>query len=107
MDAVVDLRAGSPTYGKHALFELDEEHANMIYLAEGLAHGFMVLSEWATLVYATTSGYAQESDSGIRWDSAGIPWPDVNPIISERDASLVPLDGFNTPFAFHAGDKDI
>ena len=99
LDVALDVRSGSPTFGKYELFYLNEEAANMVYLAEGLAHGFLVLSDSATLVYATTSGYAPASDSGIRWDSAGIPWPTVVPIVSERDSRLVPLDEFVSPFA--------
>ena len=88
LDAVVDVRPASPSFGKHILRELAADSANMLYLPEGTAHGFYVLSETATLMYAVTSAYAPECDGGIRWDSAGIEWPDNDPIVSERDQQL-------------------
>lgn len=88
LDAVVDLREDSPTFGQHVLKELSSAACNMLYLAEGLAHGFYVLSETATLVYSVTSVYSPEYDSGIHWKSAGIDWPAENPIVSKRDRSL-------------------
>jgi dTDP-4-dehydrorhamnose 3,5-epimerase len=91
MDAVVDIRPRSATFGKHILRELGAGSANMLYLAEGLAHGFYVLTESATLMYSVTSAYAPECDAGIRWDSVGIEWPDVAPIVSERDQQLPPF----------------
>jgi dTDP-4-dehydrorhamnose 3,5-epimerase len=98
LDAVVDLRSGSPTYGWHVLFEVSEEKANMIYIPRGLAHGFYVLSERATMVYKVSSVYAPEYDSGIHWKSAGIPWPDDKPIISKRDNGFEQFRYFNSPF---------
>lgn len=92
LDAAVDLRPGSPAFGRHALRELSGERANILYLPEGLAHGFYVLSASATLIYAVTSEYDSASDAGIRWDSAGIEWPDRNPIISQRDQQLPSLE---------------
>jgi len=88
LDAVVDLRKHSPTFGQHILRELSSAASNMLYLAEGLAHGFYVLSERATLVYSVTSTYSPEHDSGIHWQSAGIVWPSDNPIVSKRDQDL-------------------
>ena len=100
MDAVVDLRVGSPTLGEYAMFELGGDMANMVYVPNGLAHGFYVTSHSAIVVYKTTSVYARAHDAGIRWDSAGIPWPDSHPIISERDRGLVKLREFESPFEF-------
>jgi dTDP-4-dehydrorhamnose 3,5-epimerase len=88
LDAAVDLRPRSSTFCKHILLELCAGAANMLYLPEGVAHGFYVVTESATLIYSVTSAYAPECDSGIRWDSAGIEWPDDDPIVSERDRQL-------------------
>jgi dTDP-4-dehydrorhamnose 3,5-epimerase len=101
-DAVVDLRKGSPAYGKHALFRLSGERANMVYIPKGCAHGFYALSEQATLVYQVTTAYDPELDAGIRWDSAGIPWPDAVPTLSGRDQGFPTLAEFASPFEFHA-----
>ena len=99
MDAIVDLRKDSPTYGNYATYELSSEKANALYLAKGIAHGFYVLSEFAIVVYKVTSLYSSEHDTGILWNSVGIPWPDPYPIMSERDKSLVPFADFKTPFS--------
>ena len=99
-DVVVDLRVGSPTYGKFASFILSAETANMIYVPRGLAHGFYTLSDSAIMVYNVTSVYSPQHDTGIRWDSVGIDWPSDKPIISERDGRFVPLADFESPFRF-------
>jgi dTDP-4-dehydrorhamnose 3,5-epimerase len=88
LDAIVDLRPGSSTYGRHILVPLSAERANMLYLPGGVAHGFYVLSDMATLVYSVSSVYDSVCDAGIHWASAGIDWPDQDPIVSERDAKL-------------------
>ena len=100
LDAVVDLRMGSPTYAGFATLELDEARSNGLYIPRGLAHGFYVLSSEAVLMYGTTTLHAPEFDKGIRWDSAGIPWPTANPVLSARDRSLPPMNKFQSPFLF-------
>ncbi len=100
IDAVVDIRRGSPTFGEHVLFELSGETANQVYVPKGCAHGFYVTTSQATVVYNVTSVYAPEHDAGIRWDSAGISWPDDQPVLSPRDAGFPPLSEFDTPFRF-------
>lgn len=101
-DVVVDLRAGSPSFGKHAIIELSADAANMVYIPAGLAHGFCVLSKQATLVYKVTSQYSAPCDQGILWDSAGIDWAVTSPILSARDKSHPRLQDFLTPFRFFA-----
>lgn len=100
LDVVVDLRVGSPTYGHYALFELSAAKANSIYIPKGMAHGFCVLSEQATMVYKVGSVYSPAHDAGVRWDSAGIPWPTTEPVLSARDESFSPLDKFISPFSY-------
>jgi dTDP-4-dehydrorhamnose 3,5-epimerase len=100
MDVAVDLRVGSPTYGRHAVVELSMERGNAIYLPSGFAHGFYVPEGEATLVYNVTTGYAPESDAGIRWDSAGIAWPAAAPVVSDRDAGFPALAEFVSPFRY-------
>jgi dTDP-4-dehydrorhamnose 3,5-epimerase len=100
LDAGVDLRRGSPTYGKHVTLELSADKGNAIYLPRGLAHGFCVLSDQATVFYGVTSLYSPEHDLNIHWNSAGIPWPTISPIVSERDAKAPRLDDFESPFVF-------
>jgi dTDP-4-dehydrorhamnose 3,5-epimerase len=100
LDAAVDLRKDSPTYGKHVVLELDASQGNMVYLPVGMAHGFYTLSEMATLLYNTTTMHSPAHDSGIRWDSAGIAWPTTHPILAPRDAQFVGLGEFQTVFEF-------
>lgn len=106
LDVAVDLRAGSPSFGQHVALELSATKANMLYLPEGVAHGFCVLSDQATMIYKVSSQYSPENDKGILWSSAGIEWPTTNPILSQRDRSHPRLDEFETPFRFldHGGE---
>lgn len=98
MDVVVDLRKKSPTYKEYVVFELSEEKANMVYIPKGMAHGFCVLSDQATMIYKVSTVYAPAYDSGIRWDSLGIDWPIADPVMSSRDQEFLPLDKFESPF---------
>ena len=97
-DVVLDLRRASPTYGAHATFRLNGEDSTQVYVPRGCAHGFCTLSERATMLYNVTTVYAPSHDSGIRWNMAGIVWPVNNPIVSERDAALPVLAGFDSSF---------
>jgi dTDP-4-dehydrorhamnose 3,5-epimerase len=100
LDVAVDLRRGSPAYGRHVAVKLSTEHGNALYLPRGVAHGFCTPRGPATLVYNVETVYAPEQDTGIRWDSAGIDWPVRRPVVSERDAGLPRLEDFDSPFTF-------
>ncbi len=100
LDAVVDLRVGSSSYGQYALFQLSAETANSVYIPKGMAHGFCVTSAQATLAYKVTTVHSVQHDSGILWHSAGIPWPVTQPQVSERDGGLCPLNQFQSPFQY-------
>ena len=99
-DFVVDLRVGSPTYGKHLSINLSSKKGNMIYIPKGMAHGFCSLSKTSILVYKASTIHHPHKDSGIKWDSAGISWPNENMIISERDKSFPKLKDFKSQFRF-------
>lgn len=103
-DVAVDLRAGSPTYGQHAVVELSAQAANLLYIPPGLAHGFCVLSDWATLVYKVSSQYSPDHDAGILWNSAGIDWAVDEPVLSARDQAHPGLGDFLTPFGSNPGE---
>jgi len=98
LDVVYDLRRESPSYGQVYSRELSSERGNMLYVPEGLAHGFYVLSDSATFVSMNSKKFAPECDRGIRWDSIPFDWPDKNPIVSEKDRSMVSLEKFQNPF---------
>jgi dTDP-4-dehydrorhamnose 3,5-epimerase len=87
-DVVVDLRRGSPTFGRWEGFTLDDESMRQLYIPIGFAHGFCVTSDVADVVYKCTSYYDAATESGIAYDdpAIGIEWPlGVEPIVSERD----------------------
>ena len=89
-DVGVDIRLGSPTYGKWVGEVLSAENKRMLYIPPGFAHGFCVLSDVAEVLYKTTEEYAPEYDAGIRWNDPeiGIKWPIEHPILSKKDAAL-------------------
>jgi dTDP-4-dehydrorhamnose 3,5-epimerase len=97
LDVIVDLRATSPSYRQHIAVPLDE-HTTAIYIPRGCAHGFLTLSEVATVVYNVTSVYEPTADAGIRWDSIGFAWPTQNPIVSDRDVAFNSLADYQTIF---------
>lgn len=93
-DVTVDLRKSSPAFGKWVGVELSEENRRQIWVPAGFAHGFVVLSESADLVYKTTDYYAPADERCIMWNdpAIGIRWPlDVAPILSEKDSRGVSL----------------
>jgi len=98
LDVVVDLRRSSPTYKKSFSIILDSEKGNSLYVPEGLAHGFYVLSEHCIFLSLNSKKYSSEFDSGIRWDSIDFDWPDKHPIISEKDKNMPQLSDFYSPF---------
>ena len=98
MDVVVDLRRGSPEYGRHEIFDLSEESGDILYIPVGCGHGFLTLSATAMLFYDVTSVYAPEYDRGIRWDSLDVAWPIDSPILSARDAGFAGFAEFDSPF---------
>jgi dTDP-4-dehydrorhamnose 3,5-epimerase len=102
IDAVVDLRVGSPTYGEYETFELSQDNARAIYIPEGFAHGFYATSKEAIMVYNLSRVYAPDHDRGVRWDSVRISWPTggANPIISQRDRAFLPFSEFESPFIY-------
>ncbi|MDR7417225.1 MAG: dTDP-4-dehydrorhamnose 3,5-epimerase [Armatimonadota bacterium] len=92
-DVAVDIRRGSPTYGRWVAVTLSEQEHTMLYVPPGFAHGFCVLSEGADVLYKCTEEYDPALDRGIRWDDPdlGIPWPVKDPLLSEKDRAWPPL----------------
>jgi dTDP-4-dehydrorhamnose 3,5-epimerase len=91
-DVAVDIRPGSPTFGKHVAARLSEENFHQLFVPPGFAHGFCVLSEVAEVEYKCTAFYDRADEIGIRWDTAGIDWPLRDPLLSAKDAALPSLD---------------
>jgi dTDP-4-dehydrorhamnose 3,5-epimerase len=92
-DVVVDMRKGSPTYGKWLGALLSSEKKQMLYVPVGLAHGFCVTTDEADVCYMTTAEYAPEFEAGVIWNDPelAIEWPIREPELSPRDRSWPPL----------------
>jgi len=92
-DVAVDIRKESPTFGKWVGQTLSEKNHKMLYIPEGFAHGFCTLSDTANVFYKVTNEYSPENDLGIIWNdpNVSISWPIKNPIVSEKDKKLPPL----------------
>lgn len=87
-DVAVDLRVESETYGKYVKVELSEDNKHMLFIPEGFAHGFVVLSDEAELLYKASGEYSQAHDRGVLWNDKdiNIDWEiDFEPILSEKD----------------------
>jgi dTDP-4-dehydrorhamnose 3,5-epimerase len=88
LDVAVDVRVGSPTFGRHVAVELSEENGRQFYIPRGFAHGFVVLSEFADFFYKCDDFYSPKDEFVVRWDDPvlGIDWRITNPSLSPRDA---------------------
>ncbi len=93
-DVAVDIRRGSPTFGQWVGTHLTAENRHQIFVPEGFAHGFCVLSETADVLYKCTDFYAPDDDFGILWSdpTIGIDWPVQTPILSVKDSQNPRLD---------------
>jgi len=101
-DVVIDLRKHSPTYGKWISEILSDENHNLIYIPEGFAHGYCVLSDEADIFYKVNQEYSPEYDSGFIWNDPeiNIKWPIDKPIISEKDLKLPLLKNADNNFEY-------
>ena len=86
-DVAVDIRKGSPTFGRWVGRRLSADQRNMLYIPEGFAHGFCVLSETAEVTYYCTQAYSSQQEGGIIWNDPQlmISWPLSQPIVSDKD----------------------
>ena len=102
LDVAVDIRKGSPTYGKHVAVELTEDNHRQFFIPRGFAHGFAVLSDTAVFQYKCDEFYHPEADGGISIidGSLGIDWkiPTDKTLLSEKDTKHALLKDFDTPF---------
>jgi dTDP-4-dehydrorhamnose 3,5-epimerase len=99
LDVIVDLRQGSDTFHKFFATVIDPD-SGAIVVPEGCAHGYEVLSEFATVCYAQTMPHSSDHDTGILWNSFGMEWSTSTPILSARDLGLPLLSEFTSPFTF-------
>lgn len=95
-DVAVDIRRGSPTFGKRCGVVLSEKNRRSFYIPEGFAHGFFVMSEWAEFTYKCSNYYSPPDERGIRWNdpALALDWPlaaGEQPIVSDKDAAYKTL----------------
>jgi dTDP-4-dehydrorhamnose 3,5-epimerase len=102
LDVAVDIRKGSPTYGKHIATELSENNHRTLFIPRGFAHGFSVLSETAIFQYKCDNYYAPQSEGALQWNDKdlNINWliAENNVILSEKDKHHTLLKDFDSPF---------
>jgi dTDP-4-dehydrorhamnose 3,5-epimerase len=107
LDVIVDLRRGSPSYGKWEGFELDDELMRILYVPAGFAHGFCVLSDVADVIYKQTAYYDPQIERGIAWNDpdVGVRWPlpEAELIVSARDRDAPSLREIAAELPFEWG----
>ena len=90
LDVAVDIRAGSPTFGKYYSIKLSSKNKKIFYVPEGFAHGYLVLSESSIVQYKCTNIYNPKDEYGIKWNDSdlNINWGTESPLLSEKDSCL-------------------
>ena len=93
-DVIIDLRRGSPTYGRWEGFDLTEENGHMLYVPEGFAHGFVTLAGDTHVAYQVSHAYTPGAEGGVRWDDPafGIAWLVAPAVVSPRDSAWPDVD---------------
>ncbi len=101
-DVAVDIRKNSPTYGKWVSETLSGDTHNLLYVPEGFAHGFCVISDDADVLYKVSNEYSQEHERSIIWNDPklDIQWPIKKPIISNKDNKLSLLENLDNDFVY-------
>ena len=102
IDYAVDIRKGSPTYGKYVSAELSAENSCMFYIPEGFAHAFLALEDDTVFFYKCSNFYNKSSEGCIRWNdpTLNIRWQIESPIVSEKDGSGELFADFQTQFVY-------
>jgi len=97
-DVAVDVRAGSPNFGRWAGVTLSADNKRQLYVPPGFAHGFCVTSEQVLFAYKCTDVYAPAAEGSVRWDdpAIGINWPIVEPLVSDKDRAALALQDWPT-----------
>lgn len=103
MDVAVDIRFGSPTFGRHVTVELSAENHKQFWIPAGFAHGFIALEDDAIFSYKCTNVYSQDHDRGVLWNDPmiGVDWGVSNPIVSEKDRAHPLLADIAQEFTFN------
>ncbi len=104
LDVAVDVRRGSPTYGRYVSTELSDDRRTAVLHSEGFAHGFLTLTDNVLVMYKVSDYYAPALEDGVRWDDPDIAFPwsvrAADLLLSDKDRQLPFLREFNSPFAY-------
>ncbi len=111
LDVIVDIRKGSPTFGRHQAVELSADNGTMLFVPVGYAHAYLTLSENTLVSYKVTGFYAKEAEGGVRFNdpALSVDWP-VEPsalLINDRDRNWPDLSEAATPFAYDGVHFDL
>jgi dTDP-4-dehydrorhamnose 3,5-epimerase len=106
LDVAVDIRTGSPHYGKWVGVELSAENGRQLLVPKGFLHGFVTLTEDCEVQYKCTDFYSPEHDGAVRWDdpSIGVDWGIITPVLSDKDAKAPLLTDIVPPFRWEGGE---
>ena len=96
----IDLRVGSPTYGEVICIKMDTEDRKLLYIPDGIANAHLVLENNTRVLYQLGSKYMPDYEGGVRWDSVGIDFGDIHPVITDRDAQFPAFSEFESPFVY-------
>jgi dTDP-4-dehydrorhamnose 3,5-epimerase len=106
LDVAVDIRSGSPSYGRHVAVVLSAADGNQLFVPEGFAHGFCTLEPNTEVIYKVNRYYSPEHDRGVLWDdpALGIAWPvgKGDAVLSDKDRRQPPLAELPSLFAYRA-----
>ena len=100
LDVVVDIRKNSNTYGEYLIEELNELNHHQLYVPVGMAHGFLALEDHTIFTYKCSNFYHKDSEDSLLWNDKdlNINWPDITPILSEKDENAKKFSSFVSPF---------
>lgn len=104
-DVAVDIRKGSPTFGRYVSVDLNSHDGRMFWIPQGFAHGFLSLEDDTRVAYKITAEYSPDHERGILWNdpAIGIPWPQINVTIAERDSRFPVLSRAEMNFVYGDG----
>lgn len=105
-DVAVDIRRGSPTFGRWVAAVLSSDNGDQLFIPAGFAHGFLTLEAESEVAYKCSDTYAPDHEGGVAWDSVGVDWPlpdGRRPELSFKDEALTPLSDFDSPFTYNGG----
>lgn len=102
LDVAVDIRRGSPTYGRHVTARISADEGWQIYVPHGFLHGFVTLEDDTRTAYKVDAAWARECEGAVMWNDPdlGIDWGVVDPVMSDKDAAAPPFAQFVSPFVY-------